>query len=212
LPLTKFVRQLLRAFPFTALPARVRRDGASAEHVPYFKLREALESPGCAICRVAEEAVHAYQQKSLLHENVNDPGVRARIAQSGGFCHEHAWGWSSTGTCSALPSFTATCWPSFATSCYRQQALATSQTPGRVCEVVGCHVWLRQMKRRNVSNRGDSQAAMFSPAARVTIAAATALARSPRVANWGRWPGTRHRRVTSPRRRACTASNPSRNR
>jgi hypothetical protein len=52
-------------------------------------------------------------------------------------------------------------------------------------------------QRRDDRRRVVSQAALFSPAARVTMAAAMARAPSPRVANWGRQPGTRHRRATS---------------
>jgi hypothetical protein len=55
----------------------------------YFQLREALEAPGCAVCRLAVEAVEASQRR-LLYENVNDPGVREVLARSGGFCREHA--------------------------------------------------------------------------------------------------------------------------
>ncbi len=61
-----------------------------ARHLAYFELRDALDAPGCPVCRLAEEAVEA-AQRSLLHENVNDPGVRAGLARSGGFCREHAW-------------------------------------------------------------------------------------------------------------------------
>ena len=55
-----------------------------------------------------------------------------------------------------------------------------------VCEVVRCHVWRGQTKRRDDRPRVEGQAALFSPAARVTMAAATARAWSPRVANWCR--------------------------
>jgi hypothetical protein len=41
---------------------------------------------------------------------------------------------------------------------------------------------------------GESHAALISAAARVATAAATARVRSPRVANWGRQPGTKYRR------------------
>lgn len=87
------VRHLLRASPAGDAgthTARARQRAAPARHLPYFQLRDALQAPGCAVCRLAEEAVHGYQ-RSLLHENVNDPEARAQIVRSGGFCHEHAW-------------------------------------------------------------------------------------------------------------------------
>jgi hypothetical protein len=64
--------------------------GPTERHLPYFKLIEAMESPGCPVCRQAEEAVEAAID-GLLRELVTDVGTRARIAESFGFCHEHAW-------------------------------------------------------------------------------------------------------------------------
>ena len=63
---------------------------APGKHIPYFNLIEAMGSPGCPICRQAEEAVEA-AIRHLLHELVNDSTMRARIASSFGFCHEHGW-------------------------------------------------------------------------------------------------------------------------
>lgn len=59
-------------------------------HLPFFKLLEALESPGCPVCRQADEAA-GDTLRHLLHELVNDGGVRSRLAESFGFCHDHAW-------------------------------------------------------------------------------------------------------------------------
>lgn len=64
--------------------------GPQERHLSYFKLIEALESSGCPVCRQAEEAVESAID-ALLKELVTDPHTRARIAESFGFCHEHAW-------------------------------------------------------------------------------------------------------------------------
>src|SRR5574341_1501685 len=56
----------------------------------FYDLRDALAQPGCAICRLKAQAVEQYLD-GLLWESVNDPGVRANIRQTRGFCHEHAW-------------------------------------------------------------------------------------------------------------------------
>jgi uncharacterized protein DUF6062 len=62
---------------------------ASAKHIGYFELLEAMKSPGCPACRRAEEAV-AQSIETLLYEGVNDPGTRHRLDQSFGFCWVHA--------------------------------------------------------------------------------------------------------------------------
>ncbi|MGC8837373.1 MAG: DUF6062 family protein [Anaerolineae bacterium] len=58
--------------------------------ISFHDLREALAQPGCALCRLkartADQVVEA-----LLWEQVNDPGLRRRVRQARGFCHEHAW-------------------------------------------------------------------------------------------------------------------------
>ena len=59
-------------------------------HLPFFKLLEALESPGCPVCRQADEAA-GDTIRHLLHELVNDDRLRSRLAGSFGFCHDHAW-------------------------------------------------------------------------------------------------------------------------
>jgi hypothetical protein len=55
----------------------------------YDILRNALGEPGCAICRVAREAVQRYLD-GLLYEDVTDVDLRARLRASHGFCREHA--------------------------------------------------------------------------------------------------------------------------
>ncbi len=51
-------------------------------------LEEALEQPRCALCHLADEAEHRYIDV-LLHELVNDLGVRERLKKTRGFCHRH---------------------------------------------------------------------------------------------------------------------------
>jgi len=55
-----------------------------------FKLEGAFKKSGCPLCRLHVE-LEARYLFGLLWENVNDPGIRARLRQSFGFCHEHAW-------------------------------------------------------------------------------------------------------------------------
>jgi hypothetical protein len=56
----------------------------------YFDVKEALGEPGCAVCRLVAIATDRYL-RSLLHESVNNPGVRERLRASRGFCREHSW-------------------------------------------------------------------------------------------------------------------------
>jgi hypothetical protein len=61
-----------------------------SRHMTYHDLREELVRPGCAVCRLVAHAVDRYL-RGLLHESVNDPGLRERLRASQGFCPEHAW-------------------------------------------------------------------------------------------------------------------------
>ncbi len=54
------------------------------------ELKRALEASGCPLCRVGEEAVRRYL-RFVLHESVNDPATRSRLAAAWGFCRRHAW-------------------------------------------------------------------------------------------------------------------------
>ncbi len=54
------------------------------------ELKRALAAPGCAVCRMGEEAVRRYL-RFVLHESVNDPATRDRLAAAWGFCRRHAW-------------------------------------------------------------------------------------------------------------------------
>ena len=53
-------------------------------------LERACEQEGCPLCRLARAQERRWLWM-LLWENVNDPGVRDRIAVSWGFCRRHAW-------------------------------------------------------------------------------------------------------------------------
>ncbi|HQK15441.1 MAG TPA: DUF6062 family protein [Anaerolineae bacterium] len=61
-----------------------------AKHTPYYELRDALNTSGCAICRLAHKAVARYLD-SLVYENANDYRVRAEAKAARGFCNLHAW-------------------------------------------------------------------------------------------------------------------------
>jgi hypothetical protein len=58
-------------------------------HLTFFNLADALAEKGCALCALAQKAARDYLE-SMLYENVNDPATRRAIADSLGFCAEHA--------------------------------------------------------------------------------------------------------------------------
>lgn len=62
----------------------------------YHHLLEALGEKGCPVCYIRTEAADHYLS-GLLHEQVNDPGLRESLIQSKGFCREHAWALSRAG-------------------------------------------------------------------------------------------------------------------
>jgi len=60
------------------------------KHITYYELLDAVrDTKGCPLCRLEACSMRRYFE-SLLHESVNDPGVRADLARSGGYCHRHA--------------------------------------------------------------------------------------------------------------------------
>ncbi|MGE5584814.1 MAG: DUF6062 family protein [Bacillota bacterium] len=65
------------------------RRSSPHKHMTYYNLRDAMAKPGCPICRLASEAV-AHYLETFLYENVNDPGIRADLRRSNGFCPRHA--------------------------------------------------------------------------------------------------------------------------
>ncbi len=54
------------------------------------ELKDALTSPGCALCRIGERSAHRYL-RAILHESVNDLAFRTRLQAAWGFCRRHAW-------------------------------------------------------------------------------------------------------------------------
>lgn len=54
------------------------------------EVERALKSDGCPMCAFVQTSVKRYL-RFLLHEYVNDPGVREELSRSKGFCGEHAW-------------------------------------------------------------------------------------------------------------------------
>jgi len=61
----------------------------SVKHTTYFNLLEALKE-GCPLCFIINKATHK-SMDDFLHESINDPGLRAGIKASMGFCNRHAW-------------------------------------------------------------------------------------------------------------------------
>ena len=56
----------------------------------YYELREALQEPGCALCRLEAVTTERFLD-GLLYGQVNDPELRDRIRRARGFCPEHTW-------------------------------------------------------------------------------------------------------------------------
>jgi hypothetical protein len=56
----------------------------------YFALFEALEKPGCPVCRFMAEYSRSYLD-AFFYEQVNDVGIRRKLRDSRGFCNWHAW-------------------------------------------------------------------------------------------------------------------------
>lgn len=62
----------------------------AAQHSVYYTLLDALDLPGCPICRLALGAVHR-RLDSFAYEGVNDYTIRERLRAARGFCNAHAW-------------------------------------------------------------------------------------------------------------------------
>lgn len=54
------------------------------------RLKAAMKEPGCALCRLRREAERRYFSQ-ILFGQVNDGGLRLRLARSLGFCPKHTW-------------------------------------------------------------------------------------------------------------------------
>lgn len=61
----------------------------TTQSATYQQLQLVLAEEGCPICRLSHELVHKYLD-GLLYESVNDPGIRAALVESLGFCHRHS--------------------------------------------------------------------------------------------------------------------------
>ncbi len=61
-----------------------------SRHTAFYDLLDALAKPGCAVCTLVTRTRWRYLD-SLAYENVNDPGVRAKLREAHGFCNRHAW-------------------------------------------------------------------------------------------------------------------------
>lgn len=60
------------------------------KHTTYYELLDAVRNAkGCPLCDIEASSVKRYFE-SLLHESVNDPGVRAALIRSRGYCERHA--------------------------------------------------------------------------------------------------------------------------
>jgi hypothetical protein len=60
------------------------------KHLSYFTVLEAFQrAKGCAMCELEARDMHR-DLDNLLHENVNDVGVRGNLARSRGYCRRHA--------------------------------------------------------------------------------------------------------------------------
>jgi len=60
------------------------------KHTTYYELLDAVRNAaGCPLCDLEASSVRRYFE-SLLHESVNDPGVREALIRSRGYCQRHA--------------------------------------------------------------------------------------------------------------------------
>lgn len=62
----------------------------TSKFVSFFRLIEAYAQEGCPVCRCLREDAVRYLD-ALFYEQVNDPGTRAALHASWGFCNWHAW-------------------------------------------------------------------------------------------------------------------------
>jgi hypothetical protein len=60
------------------------------KHLPYYLVLDALEkAQECPLCELESEGLRRHVD-NLLYEFVNDPGVRAELVRSKGYCARHA--------------------------------------------------------------------------------------------------------------------------
>ena len=61
----------------------------TTRHTPYFEVRDALATEGCAFCSLVARSLNRYVS-ALLYESVNSPPMRQRLRDSYGFCAIHS--------------------------------------------------------------------------------------------------------------------------
>lgn len=62
----------------------------TSKFVSFFRLIEACDHDGCPVCHCLRQDAVRYLD-AVLYEQVNDPGTRAALRDSWGFCNWHAW-------------------------------------------------------------------------------------------------------------------------
>ena len=76
----------------------IRKDPSSFS---YFEILDACREPNCPVCSLGHAAARR-NLKTLIYEGVNDYGLRAKLRESLGYCHEHAWLLPEAGESAAL--------------------------------------------------------------------------------------------------------------
>ncbi len=59
-----------------------------------WNLEDAYQEEGCPVCRIASENVRRYLE-ATNYDALGDPGIRASLTESAGFCGEHSEQWLS---------------------------------------------------------------------------------------------------------------------
>jgi len=55
-----------------------------------YELRLACHKPACPVCSLVQRAGARYIE-GIFTESMLDPGIRQKLVESHGFCHEHTW-------------------------------------------------------------------------------------------------------------------------
>ena len=75
--------------------------GKSTPSFSYFEILDACQEPACPVCSLGHAAARR-NVNTLIYEGVNDYGLRAKLRESLGYCHEHAWLLPEAGESAAL--------------------------------------------------------------------------------------------------------------
>jgi hypothetical protein len=67
----------------------------------YFEILNVCQKPGCPVCSLGHAAARR-SLNTLIYEGVNDYVLRAKLRESLGYCHEHAWLLPEAGESAAL--------------------------------------------------------------------------------------------------------------